>query len=63
MPMTLMDSEFFEKLMARNQKPEEKYRIKDLPKEEGIDFREFLKLLGKALAIAYMLYSLLKIFS
>ncbi len=61
--MTLMDSEFFDEVMAKNQKPEEEYRIKDPPKEEGIDFWEFLKMLGKAVAIAYMIYSFLRIFS
>lgn len=63
MPMTMMDSEFFDQIMAKNKEPEEEYRIKDPPKEEGIDFWEFLKILGKALAIAYMIYSFLRIFA
>ena len=61
--MTLMDSEFFDKVMAKSQKPQEEYRIKDPPREEGIDFWEFLKMLGKAVAIAYMIYSLLRFLS
>jgi hypothetical protein len=48
--------------MAKNQEPEEEYRIKDPPKEVGIDFWEFLKMLLKALAVAYMIYSFLRIF-
>jgi len=62
MPMTMMDSEFFDQIMAKNKETEEEYRIKDPPKEVGIDFWEFLKMLGKALAIAYMIYSFLRIF-
>ncbi len=45
------------------QKPEKKYRIKDPPKEEGIDLWELLKITGKAIGVAYMLYSFLRIFS
>ena len=63
MPMTLIDSEFFDKVMAKNQNPEERYRIKDSPKEEGIDFWGFLKMLAKAVAIAYMIYSVWRAFS
>jgi len=61
--MTLIDNEFFEEMMAKNNQPEEGYRIKDPPREEGIDFWGFLKMLGKAVAIAYMIYSFLRIFS
>jgi hypothetical protein len=63
MPMTLIDSEFFEEVMAKNREPEKEYRIKDPPREEGIDFWEFIKMLGKALAVAYMIYSFLRIFA
>lgn len=63
MPMTLMDSEFLEKVMAKSRKSEEGYKIKDRPKEYGIDFWEFLKMLGKALAVAYAVYSFLRIFA
>jgi hypothetical protein len=59
--MTLIDSEFFEEVMAKNQEPEEEYRIKDPPKEVGIDFWEFVKMLVKAVAVAYMIYSFLRI--
>jgi len=62
-PMTLIDSEFFEDVMAKNKETQEEYKIKDPPKEEGIDFWEFLKILGKAVAIAYMIYSFLRIFA
>ena len=61
--MTLMDSEFFDKVMAKSRKPDEGYKIKDRPKEYGIDFWEFLKILGKAFAVAYAVYSFLRIFA
>jgi len=61
--MTLIDSKFYDQVMEKYREPEEEYRIKDPPKEVGIDFWEFIKMLGKAFAVAYMIYSFLRIFA
>ena len=61
--MTLMESEFFEKVMAKNQESEGGYRIKDRPKEVGIGFLELLKIVFKAVAVAYMVYYFLRVFT
>jgi hypothetical protein len=62
MPTTMLDSEFFEQVMAKSQQTQEGYRIKDPPKEYGLDFWQFLKVVGQALVVSYVIYSLLSIF-
>lgn len=63
MPLTLMESEFFDKVMAVNRKADDGYHIKDPPKEEGIGFLEFARILIKAVAVAYMIFYFLRVVS
>ena len=63
MSLTPMNREFFDKMMAKSRNPEGEYKIKDRPKEVGIGFLDFLRILIKAGAIVYMVYYFLKIFT
>ena len=61
--MTLIESEFYDKVMAKYREPEEEYRIKDPPREIGIGFLEFARILIKAVAVGYMIYYFLRVLS
>ena len=63
MPLTLMESEFFDKVMAKDRNHDGEYRIKDRPKEVGIGFLDLLKIVFKAVAVVYMIYYFLRIFT
>lgn len=59
MPLTLMESEFFDKVMAVNRKAYDGYRIKDPPKEIGLNFRRLLIILIEAVSVSLVIYKML----